>query len=212
MFKAIGKFIKWFLIISVVIFSLMAALVVWMENDEDYQKTVEANLIDRIEKCHNEVGETGCDERGYKNDIGAKLVAEREAKELKAKQLKEKAEAERLARIEKAKAIQDERIAKAALARSNERKRISGKLTNGRLMCKNSVRKLAKYPSKLDYEGWEEGNIVENFTKGGLYPDRFWINLEGEWMNGIGNMIPFTAHCKLDMNSTTGKIVDMWIN
>ena len=92
-----------------------------------------------------------------------------------------------------------------------ESSRIDGKLTDGRLMCKNSVRKLAKYPTKVDYDGWTSGDMVENFNKGSQYPDRFWINFEGEWMNGFGNMVPFTAHCKLDMNSTAGKIVDMWI-
>ena len=92
-----------------------------------------------------------------------------------------------------------------------ESSRIEGRLQDGRLWCKNSVRKLAKYPTKVKYKGWTEGNIVENYTKNAEFPDRFWINFEGEWMNGYGNMVPFTAHCKLDTNSDDGKIVDIWI-
>ena len=93
-----------------------------------------------------------------------------------------------------------------------ESSRIDGKLTDGRLMCKNSVRKLAKYPTKVDYDGWTSGDMVENFNKGSQYPDRFWINFEGEWMNGFGMMVPFTSHCKIDLPADgDGRIVNIWI-
>jgi hypothetical protein len=190
MFKFLWKLIKWFVIIIVAMFVAFAAYDFILDPNEEAR-----------EECYTTHGELYCDWDGNVGDKEAidKAIADKAA---------DKAKKEFEERTKKNAAIAEKRIADA---RQAEASRIDDKLTAGRLMCKFEVRKLAKYPTKVDYEGWTEGNIVENFTKDSQHPDRFWINLEGEWMNGIGNMIPFTAHCKLDMNSTTGKIIDIWI-
>ena len=87
MFRAIGKFIKWFLIISVIGISLLVGAGYWMQNDEGYQEKLANNLIKRIERCHTEVGEIGCDEKGKYNEAGqaladAKYFEKRRAKKI----------------------------------------------------------------------------------------------------------------------------------
>jgi len=186
MFKFLGKMIKWAIITIVVI---VVGMLVWAVTDPEGSGWNESSLNADIKICIADHGEPNCDAEGN-------TTAEYKVKQ-----------EEKMAAYEKAKKAQEVYDAK----QKAEASRIDDKLTAGRLMCKNSVRKLAKYPTKVDYEGWTEGNIVENFTKDSQHPDRFWINFEGEWMNGFGNMVPFTAHCKLDMNSTTGKIIDIWI-
>jgi len=191
MFKFLWKLIKWSFVIIVVL--IVIAFLIPTDPEAEAKRTQA-----RIENCQTLIWGVGsCDEDGYETQESKDQTALIESEK--------KAKADAIATKAKAKA--DAIIA----AQKAESSRIDNKLTDGRLMCKNSVRKLAKYPTKVDYDGWTSGDMVENFNKGSQYPDRFWINFEGEWMNGFGNMVPFTAHCKLDMNSTAGKIVDMWI-
>ena len=54
-----------------------------------------------------------------------------------------------------------------------------------------------------------EERMWENFNKQGKFPNRYSINVNVEMMNGFGVMLPNRAHCKIDFNNTTSKLVDL---
>ena len=192
MFKFLWKMIKWTFVILVV----LAGIGLLLPTDPEVEaKRTQA----RIAKCLVEIGANSCDENG------------RETQESKDKraliEIETKAKADAIAA--KAKAIADARIA----AEKAEESRISDIETNGRLMCRHFVKQSVKYPSKLDYDWGYDENLWENFNKDDAsYPHRYVWNASGEMMNGLGNMIPFTVHCKIDLPTNgNGKIVDFWI-
>lgn len=192
MFKFLWKMIKWTFVILVV----LAGIGLLLPTDPEVEaKRTQA----RIAKCLVEIGADGCDENG------------RETQESKDKA---KAKAEALAafeeRTKKNAAIAEKRIADAKQA---EASRISSIERNGRLMCRHTVKQRVKYPSKLDYSWDYNEKLWENFNKDNAsFPHRYVWNASGEMMNGFGNMVPFTVHCKLDLPAYgNGRIVDFWI-
>ena len=192
MFKFLWKLIKWIVIIFVAMFVGFMA----------YHLIADPSKEAR-EECYTTHGELYCDWDGNVGDKEAidKAIADKAAKEL--------AEAEAKAK--------EEIIAKAmALKEESDRKeasRIASIETNGRLMCRHAIKQRVKYPSKLDYDWDYNEKLWENFNKDDAsFPHRYVWNASGEMMNGYGNMVPFTSHCKIDLPATgNGRIVDIWI-
>ncbi len=184
MFKFLWKMIKWSAIIVVVSF---ITVMFWPKDEQ------------KLADCHSTHGEQYCDMFGNERD-----KATVDAEIAKAKQ-EEKAKHD--AEIAKLKAEMFESAQKA------EESRISKIETNGRLMCRHTVKQKVKYPSKIDYDWSYDEKLWENFNKADAsYPHRYVWNASGEMMNGFGNMIPFTVHCKIDLPTNgNGKIVDFWI-
>jgi hypothetical protein len=192
MFKFLWKLIKWIVIIFVAMFVAFLA----------YEIIVDPSKEAR-EECYATHGEMYCDSNGKLGDKEAidKAIADEAAKNLakaKADSLSIKTQ---LAEV-KAKAIMDA-----------EKSRISDIETNGRLMCRHTVKQSVKYPSKLDYDWGYDENLWENFNKDDAsFPHRYVWNASGDMMNGFGNMVPFTVHCKIDLPASgNGRIVDFWI-
>ena len=193
MFKFLWKLIKWIVIITV---ALVVLLLLIPTDPEAAAKRTQ----DRIAKCLVEIGADGCDENGRETqeskDKRALIEIERKAK---ADAIAAKAKAKADARIAAAKAIED---------------RTYNITKSGRLMCRYAIRQLAKYPSevKFNYSRNFEERLWENFNKDSSMPHRYSMNVSGKMMNGFGNMIPFNAHCKLDLPTNgDGRIVDIWI-
>lgn len=188
MFKFLGKMIKWAVITVVVI---VVAMLVWVVIDPEGSGWNESSLNTAIELCDADHGETNCDAEGN-------TTAEYKVKQ-----------EEKMAAYEKAKKAQEVYDAKQKAKAS----RISSIKTNGRLMCRHTIKQRVKYPSKLDYDWNYEERLWENFNKDNAsFPHRYSFNASGEMMNGFGNMVPFTVHCKLDLPASgNGRIVDFWI-
>jgi len=194
MFRVLWKIIKWFFILTFVAFCV---LVVIEMNDPEAQAKIKQ---DRIEKCLAEIGAGSCDKDGYETQES------KDKKELI--EIDRKAKADAIA--EQAKAKADARIAaeKAIEARTYNITK------SGRLMCRYAIKQLAIYPSevKFNYSRNFEERLWENFNKDSSMPHRYSMNVSGKLMNRIGLMVPFNAHCKLDLPTDgNGKLVDIWI-
>ena len=194
MFKFLWKMIKWSFILIVVLFCVV---LVMQWNDPEVQAEIKQ---DRIAKCLVEIGAGSCDENGYETqeskDKRALIEIDRKAK---ADAIAAKAKAKADARIAAAKAIED---------------RTYNITKSGRLMCRYAIKQLALYPSELKFNYFKnfEEQLWENFNKDSSMPHRYSMNVSGKWMNRIGMMVPFNAHCKLDLPTNgNGKIVDIWI-
>ena len=193
MFKFLWKMIKWIFVIIVV----LVVIGLWIPTDPEAQAK---RTQDRIEKCLVENGAGSCDENGYETQESKDKKAQIEADQ--------KAKADAIAAEAKAKA--DARIA----AEKAEKDRTDKITQSGRLMCRYAIRQLAKYPSELKFNYFRnfEERLWENFNKDGSMPHRYSMNVSGKMMNGFGNMIPFNAHCKLDLPTNgNGKLVDIWV-
>ena len=78
--------------------------------------------------------------------------------------------------------------------------------------CTKAVKASVTYPSKVDPNWGYDAKVWKDFS--GTNKHRFLITRKGEMMNGFGNMIPYTAVCKLDWNSTTDRttVIEFYLN
>jgi hypothetical protein len=123
-------------------------------------------------------------------------------------------EAERIARMQEESAAEDARLRQLAeenmaKAAAEQRSRLESQLTT---YCMDQIKSGALYPTKVDFHVFKtERRVFENFSTGDK-PNRFMFNTGGEMMNGFGNMVPFTAVCKVDFNNSEFTLVEVLIN
>ena len=78
--------------------------------------------------------------------------------------------------------------------------------------CTKAVKSSVTYPSKVDPNWGYDARAWKDFS--GKNNHRYLITRKGEMMNGFGNMVPYTAVCKVDWNHITGdaKLIEFFLN
>ena len=143
----------------------------------------------KVSECIATYGEKYCDYQG--NALDKATVDAKEAED------KLNAAKEAAAATEKA----------AADARAN----IESTLTS---YCFNTIKSQAVYPTKVDFSliFGTDTTVYENFNGTAGKPNRYMMRTTGEMMNTFGNMVPFTASCKVDFNNNEYSLVEVLIN
>ena len=192
MFRLIGKLIKWSLV------ALVALVAFGM-----YVSSTDPEGVARraaVAECKDTHGKIYCDKEGNvldKATVDAEIAAKAEAKRVRMQEAAERKAAE---------------AAQEAAAKI-ERDRKFTLQTVGRRTCEGLIRASAKRPNEVDFAFFgAEDRVWENFNASADLSTRYMLNTKGEMMNGFGMMVPFTAHCKIDMNVDEYKVVDFWVN
>jgi hypothetical protein len=192
MFRLIGKLIKWSLV------ALVAVVAFGMYLGSTDPESVARRAA--VSECQETHGKIYCDKEGNvldKATVDAEIAAKAEATRIRMQEAAER------------------KVAEAAQEAADkiERDRKFTLQTVGRRTCEGLVRASAKYPSKVDFAFFgADDRVWENFNASADLSTRYMLNTKGEMMNGLGMMVPFTAHCKIDMNVDEYKVVDFWVN
>lgn len=193
MFKILKKLIKWLVIYPVLaILGISVALTAFdMYNNWDNISLEIKNT--RIENCISDVGIENCTVDGYLTQ------------EFKEQQRLQKQQEQIAAEDQRLRELAAENVRNAA---AQQRSRIESQLTT---YCMDQIKSSALYPTKVDFHIFKtERRVFENFSNSDK-PNRFMFNTGGELMNGFGNMVPFTAVCKVDFNTTEFSLVEVII-
>jgi len=169
----------------------------------------------KVSECIATYGEKYCDYQGNALDKATVDAKEAEDKLNAAKEAAAKAAEEAAAKA--AEEVEDklnaakEAAAATEKAAADARANIESTLT---YYCFNTIKSQAVYPTKVDFSliFGTDTTVYENFNGTAGKPNRYMMRTTGEMMNTFGNMVPFTASCKVDFNNNEYSLVEVLIN
>jgi cytoskeletal protein RodZ len=236
--KFIVKLVKWAVIafLALVLVVAIAAMVIpnpkvseciatYGEKYCDYQgnaldkATVDAKEAEDKLNAAKEAAAKAAEEAAAKaaEEVEDKLNAAKEAAAEEAAAEEAAAKAAEEAAAKAAEEVEDklnaakEAAAATEKAAADARANIESTLTS---YCFNTIKSQAVYPTKVDFSliFGTDTTVYENFNGTAGKPNRYMMRTTGEMMNTFGNMVPFTASCKVDFNNNEYSLVEVLIN
>ena len=200
--KFIVKLVKWAVIAFLALVLVVAIAAMVIPNP-------------KVSECIATYGEKYCDYQGNALDKATVDAKEAEDKLNAAKEAAAKAAEEAAAKA--AEEVEDklnaakEAAAATEKAAADARANIESTLTS---YCFNTIKSQAVYPTKVDFSliFGTDTTVYENFNGTAGKPNRYMMRTTGEMMNTFGNMVPFTASCKVDFNNNEYSLVEVLIN